>query len=277
MSNTKEGWTRKYIEFDRFALSYLEGGKIDEVNASPTVKRQGTVHRPTIVFLHGWSISTEPYRDCLNSLAEKYWIVALDLPGFGRSPYSGALLSYQTYANCIVMLLKKLRLDRFELIGHSFGGGVALALAAAIPSQVNSLIVIDSTGIPRSLTKLIQGRFAKLPQQIAQWRPLPSLKFLSAVLHNSIFQPSHLIEGAKIALNEDLRPWLSEIKSPSLVLWGERDEFIPLASGHELVEAIPNSRLQIVPGGYHEWNIMQPEKFAAIALDFFTKVAVDIK
>ena len=258
MSNTGDGeWTRKYIEFDRFALSYVEGGKIKQ---------------PTILFLHGWSISIEPYQDCLNSLAKKYWVIAPDLPGFGRSPYSGALLSYQTYANCIVMLIKKLKLDRVELIGHSFGGGVALALAASIPSQVNSLIVIGSTGIPLSLSQLIRGRFAQLPQQLAQWRLIPALRFFGAVLHNSISQPSHLIEGAKIALDEDLRPWLSEIKCPSLVLWGERDNFISQASGHELVEAIPNSRLQIVPGGYHEWSIMQPEKFAAIAFDFFTQV-----
>ncbi|MBE9046315.1 alpha/beta hydrolase [Pleurocapsales cyanobacterium LEGE 10410] len=257
MGNTEnERWTRKYLEFDRFALSYVEGGKIN---------------RPSILFLHGWSISTEPYQDCLDSLAENYWVIAPDLPGFGRSPYWGTLLSYQTYANCIIMLLKKLQLDRFGLIGHSFGGGIALALAAAIPLQIDSLIVIDSTGIPLSQAVVIQGRFAELPQQIAQWQLIPSLKFLGAALYNLISQPSHLIEGAKIAVNEDLRPWLSELKSPCLVLWGERDDFIPPASGYELVEAIPNSRLQIVPGGYHEWSIMQPEKFAAIAFDFFAK------
>ena len=127
-------------------------------------------------------------------------------------------------------------------------------------------------GIPLALPQLIQGRFAELPQQIAQWQCVPCFRAFQAVLHNLIFRTSHLIEGAKIALNEDIRPWLSEIKSPCLVLWGERDYFTPQALGYDLVAAIPNSRWQIVPGGYHEWCMMQPETLAAIAFDFFDRV-----
>lgn len=189
-ANNKQ-WQRKQIEFNGFTLSYLEGGRSSE---------------QTILFLHGWNVSTEPYHDCLNSLGEKYWVIAPDLPGFGRSPCSFSLSSYQTYANCTIQLIEKINLAKFHLVGHSFGGRIALALAAAIPDRVKSIVAIDSTGIPLiSLNDIIQRRFAELPQQIAQLRWKPFTRILRSTLYNLIFRRQHLVEGAKIALKEDIR------------------------------------------------------------------------
>lgn len=251
-------WTRKEIEFNGFSLSYLEGG---------------CSSGKTILFLHGWGVSTEPYQDCLNALARRYKVIAPDLPGFGRSPCSVSLSSYQTYANCIFQLVQRLSLECFHLMGHSFGGGVALALAATIPQQVESAIAINSTGIPLiSLPDIIKRRFAEFPQQLAQLRWQVFSKIMQVYGHNLIFRSQHLIEGAKIALNEDIRPWLSDISCPCLILWGEKDYFTPISIGYGLVEAIPNSRLQVVPAAYHEWCMMQPETIADISFDFFKRV-----
>ena len=251
-------WTRKAIEFNGFSLSYLEGRK--ESGGYP------------ILFLPGWGVSTEPYREYLEILAQKYWVIAIDLPGFGRSPCSHSLTSYQTYANCIVQLIERLNLDRFRLIGHSFGGGVALALAAAVPQAIDSLIVIGSTGVPISLSNTIEGRLAELPQQIAQLAWTPLLRIVRAMGHNLIFRTRHLITGAQIALQEDIRPWLSEIKAPCLVLWGECDRFTPIEIGYSLVETISHAQLQIVPEGHHESCMTQPETIATITLNFLNSI-----
>ena len=237
-------WTRKAIEFNGFIISYLEGG---HESGQP------------ILFLHGWGMSTEPYREYLEILAQKYWVIAPDLPGFGRSSCSRSLTSYQTYANCILQLIERLNLDRLKLIGHSFGGGVALALAAAIPQAIDSLIVIGSTGVPISLSDMVKGRFAELHKQIARLTWIRLLKVIPAMGHNIIFRTRHLITGAQIAIQEDIRPWLSEIEAPCLVLWGERDDFTPLEIGYSLVETISDSQLQIVPEGYHEDCVTHPE------------------
>ena len=259
-NNTMEHrWTRKRIEFNGFAVSYLEGG----------VESQDI----PILFLHGWSVFTEAYRESLSALAQNHWVIAPDLPGFGFSWCDRANLSYQTHAHCILQLIERLNLERFRLIGHSFGGGIALALAAAIPHQVDLLIIIDSTGIPlSSLSQIITGRLSELPQQIIQLRWKTVEKILWAFGHNTIFHGRHLIEGAQIALNQDIRPWLKDIRSPCLVLWGERDRFTPPEIGRGLMKEIPQSKLQIVPGGYHEWCMMQPETLTAIVTDFFNSV-----
>ena len=253
-----ERWTRKRIEFENFSLSYIEGGN-----------SQGEV----ILFLHGWSVSSAPYQDCLNALAEEYWVIAPDLPGFGRSPYAGSLSSYQSYANCILFLVEQLNLRQFQVVGHSFGGAVALALAAAVPQAVKSVVAIDSTGIPLiSPKEIVKQRFAEFSRQIPQAHWQIFWKIVRAFGCNLIFNRQHLVEGARIALQEDIRPWLSEVKLPCLILWGERDYFTPLEIGHGLVEAIANSQLQLILEGYHEWCMMQPEKLLPIVRNFFDSV-----
>ena len=247
---------RRTIEFNGFTLSYLEGGESGD----------------PILFLPGWGVSTEPYREYLDLLAQKYWVIAPDLPGFGRSPCSLSLTSYHTYANCIVQLIERLNLDRFRLIGHSFGGGVALALAAAVPQAIDGLIIIDCTGVPTPLSDMVRGRFAELDKQIAHSARTPLLKVARALGHNLVFRTRHLIGGARITLKEDIRPWLSEIEAPCLVLWGEGDRFTPIEIGYSLVETISSARLQIVPDAYHENCMMQPETIANITLNFLTSI-----
>ncbi len=248
-------WRRKKLKFNNFSLSYLEGGT--ELCPYP------------LLFLHGWGVSAEPYRDCLNFLSQKYWVIAPDLPGLGCSQSYQSLLTYQDYANCILQLIAKLTLEKFYLLGHSFGGGVALALAASIPSQISRLIVINSTGIPLiSIPYIIKRRCVELPRQICQLRLITFLKILRAFFHNLIFRRKYLIQAARVALKEDLTPCLNKIQSPCLVLWGKRDYFTPIELGYRLVEAIPDSQWQLIPKGYHEWSMMQPEQLSRIAWNF---------
>jgi hypothetical protein len=71
-----------------------------------------------------------------------------------------------------------------------------------------------------------------------------------------------------------LKPLLPQIKSPSLVLWGENDLFTPLKLGQELAQGIKGSRLIVVEGEYHEWSMFRPEKFAPISLILLMKTTL---
>jgi pimeloyl-ACP methyl ester carboxylesterase len=98
------------------------------------------------------------------------------------------------------------------------------------------------------------------------------IKMWQSSTYNWFFRPQNVFQTALISLNEDLRPQLSKIESPCLVVWGENDCFIPLKLGQELAQGIKGSRLVVVEGEYHELSMFRPETFAAIISDFIDQV-----
>ena len=82
---------------------------------------------------------------------------------------------------------------------------------------------------------------------------MPMLRFYQARLHNCVFRTQNVIQSARLALEKDLRSLLPQIKSPTLVLWGGNDRFIPLQLGYELSQGIPGDRMIVAQGEYHEW------------------------
>ncbi|KYC36811.1 hypothetical protein WA1_44905 [Scytonema hofmannii PCC 7110] len=85
-----------------------------------------------ILFLHGWGISTEPYTEVLKLLALYHTIIAPDLPSFGRSTYSELIPDYVSYSKFLLSFLEVLDLQQFHVVGHSFGGGIAITLSTFV-------------------------------------------------------------------------------------------------------------------------------------------------
>jgi pimeloyl-ACP methyl ester carboxylesterase len=159
------------------------------------------------------------------------------------------------------------------MIGHSGGGAVAIALAATRPSFVSSIIISDSTGIPLgTLPKVALGRAIDMVMQTPKVKFIPMLRFYRALLHNWVFNTQNMIQCTQLALKEDIRPLLPEIKSPALVLWGGSDRFIPLQFGYEFSQGIPGTRMLVAQGEHHEWAMFRPEKFVPIIFDFLSEV-----
>lgn len=205
----------KQIDLEDYKTTYLEGG--DAPNSEP------------ILFLHGWTTSTAPYRQSLNLLCQRYRVIAPDLPGFGKCTHPTCVPDHISYVNCIVSFLQALNIQKAHVIGHSGGGAVAIALAATMPSLVSSLIISDSTGIPLgAMPSVALRRAIGMVMQTPKVKPVPMLRFWQALLHNWVSKPQNMIQSARLALEKDLRPLLPHIKSPTLVLWGENDRFIPL-------------------------------------------------
>ena len=240
-------------------ISYWEGGL-------------ASTSKP-IVFLPGWSVSVETYLESLKALSQRYLVIAPDLPGFCKSTSPEALQDYDDYANCIVAFLDKLKFKKIHLIGHSIGGAIAATIAASKPSMVSSLILVDSTGIPLgSLPEVLLRRLPELPAQIGSIKLKAIIKMWQSSFYNNLFNTRNVIQTARLSLEKDIRPILPQIETPSLILWGENDLFIPLKLGQELARGIKNSRLVVVEGEYHEWSMFCPEKFAAIICDFIDEI-----
>ncbi|MBD3883671.1 alpha/beta hydrolase [Phormidium tenue FACHB-886] len=249
----------KQINLPEYETVYLEGK--NTCNAAP------------VLFLHGWTISTSPYRSSLILLSQEYRVIAPDLPGFGKCTYPSSVPDHAGYVNCVAAFLKTLNIEKVHLIGHSGGGAVAIALAATLPALVKSLTIVDSTGIPLgALPLVVRRRLVGMMMQTPKVKPMALLQFTQSLLHNTAFHTENLIQSAWLALDKDLQSLMPQIQAPTLVLWGERDRFIPLELGYKFAQSIPNAQILVAEGEYHEWAIFRPQRFVPFVLRFLNEI-----
>ena len=216
-----------------------------------------------LLFLHGWGQSNEvltPLAELLNPIAKPYLI---DLPGFGKSKIPEQVWSAYDYADSIVRYLDMQRIDKFSLLGHSFGGKVSMCLALRYPERVEKLILIAPSGIPpkRTLSKRLKiksivlvGKALKGVDRILQtnyFRDKFSPRFASIDYQNAGKMRPILVKS----VNEDLTPVLPQIKCKTLILWGENDIETPLESGKRLSKLIPLSTFYSFP--YHDHQLFR--------------------
>jgi len=249
-----------YVDLNDCRLFYTQGGANSE--ATP------------LVFLHGWGISAEPYGEVLQLLAQQQPVFAPDLPSFARSSYDQLLPDYDSYARLLLAFLERLNLHQVHLVGHSLGGGIAITLATLAPERVKSLVLVDSTGVPRvSLLQVIPRRALEMTAQLL----LPKLglklgKIPQVFTHNLLFNTGNLLQALWLSLQVELKHLLPQIQAPCLLLWSDKDLTTPLEAAQEMATMIPDSRLTIVEEGFHEWGLWYPEKFTALLLAFMRQV-----
>ncbi|MCU0564993.1 MAG: alpha/beta hydrolase [Oculatellaceae cyanobacterium Prado106] len=248
------------VDLQDCSIFYQQGGSLE--GATP------------ILLLHGWGISTEPYQELLQLLAQQHSVIAPDLPGFARSPYPTVIPSYDAYAQILVAFLDKLNLSQVHLVGHSFGGGIAIALAALAGDRIKSLILLDSTGIPtESIPVLIPRRAIEMTAQLLSPRlHLKLVDIPQVFIHNLVFNPGQVIHALFLSLQGDLSGLFPSVQSPCLLLWSEQDWTIPLSVAQEMSDKISHARLVLVQEGFHEWALWYPEKLVAIVMEFVQQV-----
>ncbi|MBD2109561.1 alpha/beta hydrolase [Nodosilinea sp. FACHB-13] len=227
-----------------------------------------------IVLLHGWGISVVPYHEVLTLLAQHHPVIAPDLPSFARSPYSNLIPDYDGYAKLLLSFLDALNLQQVHLVGHSFGGGISIALSALAPDRIKSLILVDSTGIPTvSIPEIIPRRAIEMTAQLLLPRLRLKLVDIPRVFsHNLLFNTGNVIQALLLSLQVNLKHLLPKIKAPCLLLWSEKDLTEPISVAREMAAIIPDSRLVTVEEGWHEWGLWYPEKSTSLMLDFIHQV-----
>lgn len=252
------------VDLKDCSIFYWQGGPKSDAAPNST----------PIVFLHGWGISAEPYREVLSLLAQQHSVLAPDLPSFARSSYADLISDYDSYAKFLLAFLDALHLQQVHLVGHSLGGGIAITLAALAPSRVSSLMLVDSTGLPEvSLLEVIPRRAFEMTAQFLLPRLQLKLVDIPRVFtHNLLFNTGNVIQALLLSLEVDLKHLLPKIQAPCLLLWSEKDLTTPLSAAQKMAASIPNSTLTTVEEGFHEWGLWYPEKFTAILLDFVRQV-----
>lgn len=185
------------------ALNQLSDRRVELKNCSIFYRQSKLILSSTpILFLHGWGISSQPYQEVLEFLAQQHTVIAPDLPSFARSSYPNLIPDYDSYAEFILSFLAALNLKQVHLAGHSLGGGIAITVATLIPEQVKSIILLDSTGVPSvTIPEIAVSRAIEMTAQIS----LPKLKLQfvdipQAFTHNLLFNTGNVIQALLISL-----------------------------------------------------------------------------
>ncbi len=255
-----------------------------------------------IILLHGWGISSDKYIETANQLVihnSRFKILAVDLPGFGKSDNPPETWGVDDYVEFIYRFIyevlghsvSKFNLDtecpsdghepKVILIGHSFGGQIAIKFAVKYPQSLKALILTGAAGIkhPPTLKLKIFYILAKAGKIIFSLPIINKLEksaqelLYKAAREKDYYQAQGIMkETFKKVVGEDLSGYLDKIKTPTLLVWGAKDNSTPLADGEFMHFKIQNSKFKIIDDANHQAPYQYSEKFAKIVTKFIKKM-----
>lgn len=233
-----------------------------------------------VVFLHGWGLGHHSYKRAMKRLVHLGCrVYAPALPGFGGTPdLHGTQFSFAGYARWVDHFLDAVGVtEPAFVLGHSFGGAVAIQLAHDHPERVRSLVLLNSVGGATWSSSDSKVRMLK-ERPLWDWGihfpgdvlPLPQLTrvlpvVLEDALTNVVRNPWGLWRVANLVRRADLTAELEELKRrhlPVVVLWGAGDKIIPRASFDALCAAI-GAEGEVVQGN-HSWLLSDPDAFGEV-------------
>ncbi len=231
-----------------------------------------TESKKDLLFLHGWGGNKSSWLPITERLKEKFRIHVLDLPGFGESvltkPYQLA-----DYANFVMDFLKSEKVEKPIIVGHSFGGRVAIKVITNFPSVAAGLVLVNSAGISTkygdkhylwlAITKT--GKFfLSLPFVKNLYQPVKKLFYKARKLEQSDYfniENENLKKTFINIIDEDLSEDISKIKLPTLIIWGEKDQETPLEDGQTIHRLIKGSKMIVFPSAGHFSYLDDQERF----------------
>lgn len=201
--------------------------------------------RITNIYLHGWGQNGESLLFC-NDFLKKENSLYVDFPPFGRSGNNIKDWTIFTYANMIISLIEKLKLEKVNLIGHSFGGRVTIIVSALLKNKVKRIVLVDSAGMkPKRHLKYYLNVFRykikkKMGKNISNFGSEDYKKLNSNV--KNVFVN---------VVNTSLETFLPMIKCETLIIFGEKDKETPIYMAKKLNKGIKRSRLCVLEGCGH--------------------------
>ncbi len=232
-----------------------------------TGPRQG----PTIIMLHGFGASLDTWEPWAQTLALRYRVIRVDLPGFGLTgpDPTGDYSDGRTVA-LLVGLMEKFNIERTHLIGNSLGGRIAWSFAAAHPDRMDRLVLVSPDGFaspgfdygaPPDIPPVMHALPWAAPRSLLKANLAAAYAQPEALTDATLTRYSDLLRapGERLAILERMRqtvlheprPILARIEAPTLLLWGEKDAMIPISNAADYQRHIPRVRLVRLPGLGH--------------------------
>ncbi len=236
-----------------------------------------------ILILHGWGSCAKNWKKVKEILESKRIEVILpDLPGFGKNQKVNSPLTTLDYVDWVKRFIKEKLNSNFFLLGHSFGGKIAVNIMAQMPEKVCGLILVAPAifATKKTMKRKILKFFAKKYHSIL--KPFLKIKILQKIFNFSrkilyiylLKNPYYLKltppmkKTFENVNKEDFSHLLPKIKCKSLLIFGKNDSLIPLREINLIKEQIPNCELKILPRVGHSPNLQIPEKLAKMIIEF---------
>ncbi len=256
---------------------------VQNLNINYKIGGEGT----PILILHGWDSSSERWQKIGEFLIQNnFQVIIPDLPGFGKSSEPPLPWSVSDYLELVVGFFKQIysknqeNVPPFFILGHSFGGRIAIKFGAVYPEKIIGLILCAPGGIISKKSAKVKF-FYFLAKTGKILFSLPFLKTIQDFVQKGLYRlagvrdylmASPLMkETMKKIISENLIPYLPQIKIPTLIIWGEKDRTLPVNDARIINKKIPNSTLEIIKNIGHAPNLETPEKLAQIILQWLKK------
>ena len=227
------GFRESHVEADGFRIRVLEKGSGE----------------PLVFFHTARGVRLTPAHA---RLAETRKVIAIEAPGFGRSPVNERTAGLAELARTMIGATEALGLQRFDLMGHSFGAKLALWAAIQSPDAVRALVLVAPSAI----------RPAEWALPAMQEGVDPEIGRKQAALFNRLIGPP---------IDEALESRMGEIAGPVLALFGTRDELIPTSFARRYKQMMPKANVMFVYDAGHSITEDRPEAAAALIEDFLAQ------
>ena len=249
---------------------------------------EGRRDRQLVLLIHGWSSSAYAMSPLMALLSQRYWCIAVDLPGYGNSPRMKQGATIEKYADVLADFVESLYDGPVILVGHSMGGMISITMAEKYPELITRTILIcpTVTGKLSTYINLVVSPITRL-EQFTPTRFISSMvERVSSSVTDRIMRPASFAARTGITIEDynrlktdarrpdqgivraecfdamrknNLSGRLEGIQTPTLVIWGAEDNTVPLSDAGVIADEWPNADLRIMPRAGHWPQFERPE------------------
>ena len=233
----------RWIEVDDHRIHYVDAG-----DGFPLIMLHGGAND-----WHDWEQNIEP-------LAQYFRVIAPDIAGFGKSDKSKGAYGIEDFIQYLTGMIDVLGLERVHLAGHSLGGRIGLEFACLYPERISKLIAVAPFGFGRLSTwGFILGVITYWGRKLLfRKKPYPTLKL------------DYSRDGFK-----EFADKLKTVQVPTMIVWGEKDIYLPVNHAYLANGILVNSRLEVMPNCGHVPQKADSDLFNKLVIDFLTDEGVD--
>ncbi len=227
-----------------------------------------------LVVIHGGGGDARTWWDNITELSKQYTIYAPDLPGYGGSQPLDGEYFIPELSEFLDKFAAKLGLESFNLVGHSLGGGIALDYALRSPHRVKKLVLVSSLCLGREIAFWV--RLLSIPALVSSVGALSvavlkGMKWLIMHMLNPAqiimpLSPASMAVGGSITTFRQqslvLENRLSEIRVPTLLVWGAKDPIVPVRHAYAAAKVIPDCQVKVFESRGHNVHRDELKQFS---------------